>query len=131
MCVDCKQIGNTKEIEACSVEAASGEASNLSWTVQKSHGAARLERKLLLTLLAGAPAVSDTGAIMEMSAQGTAGGGATVVEHETGFGWLGWCVAALVTMIFLVRIVMEKYEGRRKVRTRTMMTQSPTTYRTD
>ena len=52
--VDCKQIDNTKEIEACSVEAASGEASNLSWTVQKSHGAARLERKLLLTLLAGA-----------------------------------------------------------------------------
>ena len=127
--VDCKQIDNTKEIEACSVEAASGEASNLSWTVQKSHSAARLERKLLLTLLAGAPAVSDAGAIMKMSAQGTAGGGATVVDHETGFGWTGWCVAALVTMIFLVRIVMENYEGRRKVRTRTMMT--PTTYRTD
>ena len=129
--VDCKQIDNTKEIEACSVEAASGEASNLSWTVQKSHGAARLERKLLLTLLAGAPAVSDAGAIMKMSAQGTAGGGATVVEHETGFGWLGWCVAALVTILFLARIVSEKYEARRQVRTRTMMTQSPTTYRTD
>ncbi len=84
-----------------------------------------------MTLLAGAPAVSDAVAIVKMSAQGTAGGGATAVEHETGFGWLGWCVAALVTMIFLVRIVMEKYEGQKKVRTVAMMTQSPTTYRTD
>jgi hypothetical protein len=68
---------------------------------------------------------------MKMSAQGTAGGGATVVAHATGFGWLGWRVAALATIIFLVRIVMEKYEGRKKVRIRTMMTQSPTTYRAD
>ncbi len=65
--VDCKQIDSKREIDACSVEAASGEASNLSWTVQKSRAAATVERKVLLMLLASMPAVFDAGAVVKMS----------------------------------------------------------------
>ena len=59
---------------------------------------------------------------------GTAG---ATIDDETGSGWLGWCVAALLTIIFVASAMRERYEVRKRVRTRTMQTLSMTTYRTD
>ncbi len=38
-------------------------------------------------------------------------------------------MAVLMTIAFLMRVMMEKYEERAKKRTRTVMTQSPMTYK--
>ena len=131
--VECKRMDYSSVIEACSVEQDGSEvATHLSrgWSTKVNrHSARKLERQLLMTLLAaGGLATSDAASVMKYS---TANSGATVVTNETDSGWVGWWVAALVTMIFVARLAMERYEVRRKVRTRTMQTQSPTTYRTD
>ena len=59
--IDCKQIDDVKEIEACCVQATAGEVDDLSWATKTNRAAARWERKLLLTLMAGAPAASSAG----------------------------------------------------------------------
>ena len=40
-------------------------------------------------------------------------------------------MAALLTILFVANAVRDRYEVRKRVRTRTMQTQSITTYRTD
>ena len=83
----------TSVIEACSVEQDSGEvAKHLSsgWSTKVSRTATKLERQLLMTLLAaGGLATTDAKDVMKYS---PVVGGATVVDDETSSGWLGWCV---------------------------------------
>ena len=50
--------------------------------------------------------------------------------EEQSYGWLGWCLAALITIIFVAKLFMEQYEIRKSVVQRTMITQSMTTYKT-
>ena len=130
--VDCKRMDRSTIIEACSVEQDSSEvAQHLSggWSTKTSRTAARLERQLLMTLLAaGGLATPEAADVMKYS---TGAAGATVVDDEASSGWLGWCVAALLTIVFVANAVRERYEVRKRVRTRTMQTQSVTTYRTD
>jgi hypothetical protein len=130
--VDCKRMDMSPIIEACSVEQDNSEvAQHLSggWSTKTSRTAARLERQLLMTLLAaGGLATPEAADVMKYS---TGAAGATVADDETSSGWLGWCVAALLTIVFVAHAVRERYEVRKRVRTRTMQTQSVTTYRTD
>jgi hypothetical protein len=94
--VDCNEIDDEKEIEACSVQA----TCEVGPRPQMTEIAAKLERKLLLALLAGAPAIG--------SAENM---GATAVA---GFDWTGWLDAFVVTMIFVVKLVAENFEVHRR-----------------
>ena len=128
--VECKRMDRSSIIEACSVEQDSSEvAQHLSggWSTKVNRTAARLERQLLMTLLAAGGVTTNARDVMKYSI-GTAG---ATIDDERGSGWLGWCVAALLTIIFVASAMRERYEVRKRVRTRTMQTQSITTYRTD
>jgi hypothetical protein len=135
--VDCKQIDGEKEIEACSVQALPEEG----WQTKAGKGAMRLERKLLLALLACAPATGDaasralikTGSAVERAASQAA----TLTESAANSSWTGWFVAFLVILVFAMKHLWENYEIRRIVpaapakATRTMIVQGPVTYATE
>ena len=114
--VDCKRIDDEVEIEACSVQVTSMTAREVGWKVQPSTVAAKLERKLLLALLVDAPAVAEA----------TSTGEAASAEPSL----LGWLVAAVVTMIFVTKLLMERFEVRPKRSKRDVLVQGPTTYKT-
>ncbi len=59
--VDCKQIDDVTRIGACSVQATASSTEDVGWATKTSKAAARLERKLLLTLLASTPAAENAG----------------------------------------------------------------------
>lgn len=125
--VDCRSMDRESVIGACSVEATDEVAKHLShgWTTKLSRNAARLERQLLLTLLAVGASVARADGVTKY---GTASIGKAT---ESSTGWLGWLVAILVTIAFVVKMMMDNLEVRRRVRQRTMQTQSLTTYKTE
>jgi hypothetical protein len=68
--VDCKHMDMSSIIEACSVEQDSGEvAQHLSgaWTTNVNRTAARLERQLLMTLLAAGSVTTNAKEVMKYS----------------------------------------------------------------
>ena len=86
-----------------------------------------MDRQLLLALLAAGASTSEAA---DITKYGTASCTTMAVEEQSS-GWLGWCVAALITLIFVAKILLESHEVRKRVRVRTMQTQSMTTYKTD
>ena len=92
--VDCKQIDDEVEIEACSVQV----TSEMGQRAQTSENTARLERRLLLALLATSPAM----------------GNAVTTEAAASAEscWMGWLAAFVITMIFLTELVTRNFEIR-------------------
>ena len=122
--VDCKAIDDLTEIEACSVQAASedmkDEGMEHGWSMQRGKNTARLERRLLLPLLAASPGVSGTaGAVIPF------GSGAADPSDENGA--LGWLVAVLLVLPLVWKMLSDKVEVR--TRTRSVMVQGPVTYK--
>ena len=128
--IDCARMDRVAIIEACSVEAGGEVDHHLSrgWTMKLSRPAAKLERQLLLALLAAGSQTAESAAAADMTNYGKA---ILVTTDEESYGWLGWCVALLLTLIFVGKWVFENYELRKRTRVRTVLTQSMVTYKTD
>ncbi len=132
--VDCKQIDEEIEIEACSVQAPFDEG----WTTKVGRGAMRLERKLLMALLACAPAASDADSRSLATFDGTATAReaterAASTETTTATSWLGWLLVLVLTLAFLCQYVWANYEIRRippALGVRSLSVQGPVTYAT-
>ena len=118
-------------IAACSVEIAKGDQKSqlgevdhhlsCSWSTKVNRTAARLERRLLMTLLASGAATGEA-----------AGGVMRYCEQDAERSdWLGWCLAALMTLLFIWSMMRWQYVVMKRLAARTMMTQSPTMYRAD
>jgi hypothetical protein len=131
--VDCRQIDDETEIEACSVQAPFDEG----WQTKVGKGAMRLERKLFIALLACAPTTSDADSRSLATTEGMAEREAVNQVASTGAAttpsWLGWLAVLIATVAFLCQYVRANYEIRRIPPTkhlRTVSAQGPVTYAT-
>ena len=123
--VDCREIDERPELEACSAQA----AAMMGWTTVKKRSTARLERHLLLALLAGAASTGEaTGVVVKWQGSLAETATADTAMLMTPW-WLGWAVAMVLTLIFVMKMMMESFVIQRRVTTRTVATQSQTTYR--
>ncbi len=52
----------------------------------------------------------------------------TAAADRTETGWLGWVVAAMMTLLLLWRMCSERFELRAAKKTRSMLVQGPVTY---
>ena len=95
----------------------------------KKRSTARLERHLLLALLAGAASTGEaTGVVVKWQGSLAETATADTAMLMTPW-WLGWAVAMVLTLIFVMKMMMESFVIQRRVTTRTVATQSQTTYR--
>jgi hypothetical protein len=109
--VDCRKIDAESEIEACSVQA-TGE---LAWTVKVGRGAAKLERQLLLALLAANPTVCES-----FSSE---------AQTQLNVSHWGWVFAFTFLVIIVTLIMKDLIMIRPKVSTSNVRTQSQVTYK--
>jgi hypothetical protein len=128
--IDCARMDRVAIIEACSVEASGEVDHHLSrgWTMKLSRPAAKLERQLLLALLAAGSQTAESAVAADVTNYGKV---ILATTDEESYGWLGWCVAFLLTVLFVGKWVFENYELRKRTRVRTVLTQSMVTYKTD
>ena len=128
--IDCARMDRVAIIEACSVES-SGEVDlhhlSRGWTMKLSRPAAKLERQLLLALLAAGSQIASAAVAADVTNYGKV----ILVTDEESYGWLGWCIACLLTVLFVCKWGFENYELKRRTGVRTVLTQSMVTYKTD
>ena len=92
------------------------------WSVQRGKNTARLERRLLVPLLAASPGVSGAACAVIPFGSGAA-------DPSDECSTLGWLVAFVLGLLLVWKMLWDKVEVHTRKRTRSVMVQGPVTYK--